>query len=84
MEINKMDKLIKLQMESDQHDNKGLHKSSEETKSEYAKIISHIRKTKDSQSFMSDNYDEYDNYNYDECYEECSSDKESIRSTFED
>ena len=33
---------------------------------------------------MSDNYDEYDNYNCNEYYGEYNSDKGSIGSTFED
>ena len=47
-------------------------------------IISNAWKTKDSQSSISNNYNEYYDYNYDECYGEYSSDKGSIRSTFKD
>ena len=43
-----MDELTKLQMESNQHYNEGLYKSSEEMKLEYKKIISDVWKTKDS------------------------------------
>ena len=84
MEINKIDKSFKLQIESDPHYNEGVHKSSEEIKSEYEELFLIFETPKDSQSSMSDDHDEYDNYNCDECYREYSSDKGSIRSTFED
>ena len=90
IEINKMDELLKSHVESDQHDkDEGLHKSSEEKKSDYVKKqvkenISDVRKIEDSQSYMSDNYDEYDDDNYDECYGKYSSEEGSMESTFED
>ena len=46
--------------------------------------ISDIREIEDSQSYVSDNYDDYDDDNYDECYGNYSSEEGSIESTFED